>query len=387
MEPIYSDYQLIFYIFIIIGLSAWLAYQSFEKLISSRATWEWEAEQHPPLGIGKGPQKITLKGITEKELDKLAKSTAESIIEYLSDDSNDSEEFVREIHIQVEDIFHCLTQKLSRIQVDDFVRNIIQILHSHLRSYLKTIGCNPCCDHAEVAFPFAHPVSRGEMPMESYLDSLSHSIMKEFIPGSIQDCSAVFDLGCAAFCSHLLLKFVHCLSQPAFVLQSILQALEPSGASLHRSSTDTPDFSAKLQLSKEDSPSSSSLEQVDDPLSGSSPRGSNDESKDPVLKDAPGEADLFSRAQTSSPVLAGSLMPSCPKSCVETGLCSGLSTATAPLLSSQAGDQQQVTEDAKSKPSSLPLEEKKAHPLGIDSEAQSGGGSTEADISPVYEVS
>ena len=357
--------------------------------MKSPKIWDFAATDQPTStdGAVPCPPKLTLKNVTGRELDKLARKTAETIIDYLSDESYDSEDFVREINSQVEDIFQNLSQKLHRIQVEDFAKGIIQILHSHLQSYLKMVGSNPLNqNNVELLFPYSHPVSKGEMTMESYLDSLSHAVMKEFIPGSIQDCSAVFDLGCAAFCSQLLLKFVNCLSQPDFLLRSILQNLETTGAHCSLNSTDIPDGPTDEHYFIKDSPLVfSSPEHSETPLSGSSPCASNDDDSSKNSSDV----NAFAMRKTSSPVLAGSLASNCVKSCVETGLCSSLSTATAPLLSSQAGDQQpSADESSKKKPSSLPLlsEEgrRNAAPVAVD--GQSAGGSTDTDVSPVYEV-
>lgn len=329
-------------------------------------------------------RRISLKDISDRELSGIAKNAAESIVTYLDDDSHDSEDFVREIHSQVEDIFQSLSLKLSRIRLEDFIQSIIQILHCHLQSYLKTVTNK---DRKPI---LSHPVSKGEIPLEVYLDGLSHAIMKEFIPGSIQDCSAIFDLSCAAFCNQLLLKFVHGLSQPETVLQSLLQMLESSGMPIFDSGADLTDFSRKSQLSEHQLSSSfvkdsrtttspaveSAIENEDIPLSGSSPQSGRDE-----VNDALGSVNFCSMRRNSSPVLAGNLMTSShliTKSCIETGLCSSLSAITAPLLPS---NNEELASVPSSKPSSLPLVRSSEA-----SDGQSATGSTDTDVSPVYEV-
>lgn len=416
-SPFYfKGYQLISYIFAVTFLSAWLAHHSFYTLIRSPTLWDWSSATSDGQSVPTLPRpKITLKDVSDRELSHLARSASTSVSDFLHDESQDGEEFVNEIHNQVEDIFHSLSVKLSKVEVESFSKNLIQILHAHIKSYMKSIsksqshhsgGVVNTSRHVINKEIFSHPVSRGEITLEAYLDTLSHAIMKEFIPGSIQDCTAIFDLGCAAFCSQLLLKFIHQVNQPEILLQSFLNLLEPKEPASHLDSTDTTDFSAPDQNSasfKEDLsllkqvffPTDSAVETADageevsdEPLSGSSPR---DRIRNPFNDDR--EVGQVITRRSSSPVLAGSLISSgslvsnAGKSYgVETGLCSSVSTATAPLLSIQSeNDPAPNSTSSSTKPNSLAL----AVGNGAEGkgDAQSGTGSTDTEISPVYEVS
>ncbi len=411
-SPFYfKGYQLISYISAVTFLSAWLAHHSFYTLIRSPTLWDWSSvtSDGQPLPVLPRP-KITLKDVSDRELSHLARSASSSVADFLHDNSQDGEEFVNEIHNQVEDIFHSLSVKLSKVEVESFSKNLIQILHAHIKSYMKSIsksqshhsgGIVNTSRHVINKEIFSHPVSRGEITLEAYLDTLSHAIMKEFIPGSIQDCTAVFDLGCAAFCSQLLLKFIHQVNQPEILLQSFLNLLEPKEPASQLESTDTTDFSAPDENSASFKEDLSLLKQLffpavetadageevsDEPLSGSSPR---DRVRNSFNDDR--EVGQVITRRSSSPVLAGSLISSgslvinTGKSYgVETGLCSSVSTATAPLLATQS-ENNTATNASSTKPNSLALA------VGNGAEGKGGGqsetGSTDTDISPVYEVS
>jgi hypothetical protein len=204
--------------------------------------------------------------------------------------------------------------------------------------------------------------------------------MKEFIPGSIQDCSAVFDLLSTAFCRQFLVEFVKNSSEPELVLLSVLQLLESTRRADSCDDDDVPDFALILN----DLPTK--VGAIEEPLLGSSPRGrdeeelkSNNKSNYPDAVDGTSNYDLISTS-TNSPVLAGNVITSAivkpnstdQSSCIQTGLSCSLSDATALLLQSQQ-------EEKCKPPDSLPLESGGS----LDSAPASTG---EADISPVYEV-
>ena len=388
-SPFYfKPYQLISYIFCILLLSSWLAHQAIFRLVKSPVLWDCSTVEKSTL---RSCRELSIKDICDGELSSLTKSAAESVINYWCDDSNNNEEFVKEIHNQVEDIFYTLSEKLSRIKVEYFVKNLVLIVHNHLRSYMKTASLSSfSVSHPK--FSFTHPVSRGEISLEVYLDSLSHAVMKEFIPGSIQDCSAVFDLSCAAFCSQVLMKCVENLSQPGLVLQAIIQILESVDETVD--STDGTIHSlSENSLHQEMSDISASSKNIQDPQDRSSPQTHVEEEEiENVIKP---ESNFCGR--NASPVLAGSLscnnlassaQPNAESSWVKSGLCSSLSTATAPLLPSQYPADPLSVEKMIQKPSSLSLiaaSSTSSDDGGLDLE-QNTGLPVDADVSPVYEV-
>ena len=374
-SPFYfHGYQIVFYTFVVSVLSSWLAYQAIFKLVKSSVLWDSALTENLTL---RSCKEISFKDVCTNELRHLAKNTAESMINNWCDDNNHSDEFVKEVHNQIEDIFKSLSDKLSKVNVESFFENLILIVHNHLRNYLKSLNCSTSFSK----LPLSHPVSRGEISLELYLDSLSHTVMKEFIPGSIQDCSAVFDLSCAAFCSQVLVKFVNNLSQPSIVLQAIVEILE--SIENPEDSVDAPNFSSSEENVKETSDISQSIKAIEDPLSGSSPQISKLQKE----SDQQGDPDSSFERRKGSPVLAGNLPcnnvistanEAGKSSWIRTGLCSSFSTATAPLLPSQA--EVETESQTLSKPNSLPL-------LDVeDNGGGDGGFLVDADVSPVYEV-
>ena len=256
--------------------------------------------------------------------------------------------------------------------------------------------CNNLCgSHSK--FSFNHPVSRGEISLELYLDSLSHAVMKEFIPGSIQDCSAVFDFCCAAFCSHVLVKLVENLSSPGLVLQALHQVLK----SVQEYSTreDSNDSACSLRTCEnsctQEIPDIS--ESTEDPLLGSSPRM---QGKEEVGNTDNSEHPFSSSGKSASPVLAGSSF-SCnsltssahqiskSSSWVQSCLSNSLSTVTVPLLPSQFVRSSEDEDEEKKrmcKPSSLTLIGTTGNIIGsLDSEPTSAF-LVDSEVSPVYEV-
>lgn len=390
----FTGYQLISYIFSVFVLASILAHQSIHRVVQSPSLWDWSKSEKSTLRSCE----LSIKDVCDYEVSSLAKNAAESVINYWCDNSNNNEEFVKEIHSQIEDIFFSLSEKLSKIKVEYFIKNLILIVHNHLRSYKKTVNfCNNLYgSHSK--FSFNHPVSRGEISLELYLDSLSHAAMKEFIPGSIQDCSAVFDFCCAAFCSHVLVNLVENLSSPNLVLQALHQVLE----SVQENSTreDSNDSACSLRTCEnsctQEIPDIS--ESTEDPLLGSSPRM---QGKEEEVGHTDNSEHLFSSSRKSaSPVLAGSSF-SCnsltspahqiskSSSWVQSGLSNSLSTVTVPLLPSQfVRSSEDEDEDKKRmcKPSSLTLIGTTVNIIGsLDSEPTSAF-LVDSDVSPVYEV-
>ena len=396
-SPFYfTGYQLISYIFSVLVLASVLAHQSIYRLIKSSSLWDCLKSENSALHSCE----LSIKDVCDYELSSLAKNAAESVINYWCDNSNNNEEFVKEIHSQIEDIFFSLSERLSKIKVEYFIKNLVLIVHNHLRSYKKTVNFCNNLSGSHSKFSFNHPVSRGEVSLELYLDSLSHAVMKEFIPGSIQDCSAVFDFCCAAFCSHVLVKLVEHLSSPGLVLQALLQILESTQENITREeSTDSACSLGMCENSIQELPNIP--ESTEDPLSGSSPRMQRNEEETGNVDNS--ENPFPPSRKSASPVLAGS-NPLCnnltssthqvPRSSswVQSGLSNSLSTATAPLLPSRFVRSNEDEEEDKKKmckPRSLPLigtTGDNGDVIGsLDSEPM-GAFSVDADVSPVYEV-
>uniref|UniRef100_A0A0P5LRA2 Sorting nexin-19 n=1 Tax=Daphnia magna TaxID=35525 RepID=A0A0P5LRA2_9CRUS len=396
-SPFYfGGYQLISYMFIVLVLSSWLAHQAIYRLVNSSNLWVCSKPCTKNFAFH-SCRDLSIKDICDYELSSLAKNAAECVINRWCDISVNNEEFVKEIHSQIEDIFFSLSEKLSKIKVEYFVKNLIMIVHNHLRSYKKTMNCSSSLSAYHSKFSFNHPVSRGEISLEMYLGSLSHVIMKEFIPGSIQDCSAVFDLSCAAFCSQVLVKFIEQLSQPVLVLQAIIQFLESVDNGTSEDFTDgTKSFGIAEDTLRNTPDIQESNVGIQDPLSGSSPKmQEKEEQKEPIDNTEM----TFPTPRKSSPVLSGSYLlcnslalsshPTANSSSwIKSGLSNSLSTATAPLLSSQCSKLNVDTEKEPvkmCKPNSLPL-------IGIAGDNTSsldpepiGAFSIDTDVSPVYE--
>lgn len=397
-SPFYfNGYQLISYMFIVLVLSSWLAHQAIYRLVKSSSLWVCSKAQTKNSAF-QSCRDLSIKDICDYELSGLAKNAAESVIGRWCDISSNNEEFAKEIHSQFEDIFFSLSEKLSKIKVEYLVKNLILILHNHLRSYKKTVNYSGSESGYHSTFSFNHPVSRGEISLEMYLGSLAHAVMKEFIPGSIQDCSAVFDLSCAAFCSQVLVKFIEQFSQPVLVLQTILQLLESvEDDTMENSADETKSFGRAEDTIRNTPDILESNECTENPLSGSSPRlQEKEEQKEEIEK----PESISPVPRKSSPVLAGSYLlcngltlSTSPiansSSWVKSGLSNSISTATAPLLSSQYS---KINVDSEKdpiricKPSSLPL-------VGIAGDATEsldaepkGAFSADGDVSPVYEV-
>ena len=369
-------YLLISYSFTVVLLASSVAHSSLIKLIKSDVVLNWTGTVNEPHNQKKHRtvRKLSLKDVTEKELGILVRNATEAIVSQWGDESSENEDFVKEIHNQVDDIFQALSQKLSKIKLEKFVRSSILLVHHHLKKYIQTIGSHN-------KFPFSHPVSKGEISLECYLDGLSHAIMKEFMPGSIQDCSAIFDLLSTAFCCQVLVEFVKNLSEPELVLLSILQLLESTSLAHSCEEEDVPDFSVKLI----DLPTV--IEAIEEPLLGSSPHIRATEEF--VVTDVVEKTSNYDLISTNSPVLAGNLIsqtvtvkPSEQPSFIQTGLCCTLSAATAPLLQSQVHEEiPPSSSETKCKPPDSLL-------IGNGSSTDSAPPSAgEPDISPVYEVS
>jgi hypothetical protein len=394
-SPFYfTGYQLISYIFSVLVLASVLAHQSIYRLIKSSSLWDCFKSENSALHSCE----LSIKDVCDYELNSLAKNAAESVINYWCDNSNNNEEFQKEIHSQIEDIFFSLSQKLSKIKVEYFIKNLVLIVHNHLRSYKKTVNFCNNVHGSHSKFSFNHPVSRGEISLELYLDSLSHAVMKEFIPGSIQDCSAVFDFCCAAFCSHVLVKLVDHLSSPGLVLQALVQILESAQENTTRHESTDSDSFGTCENSIQEIPNIS--ESTEDPLSGSSPQMQRNEEETGNIDNS--ENPFRSSRKSASPVLAGSNLlcnsltssthQVSKSSWVQSGLSNSLSTATAPVLPSRfVRSREDEEEDRKKmcKPSSLPLigtTGDNGDVIGsLDSEPM-GAFSVDADVSPVYEV-
>ncbi|XP_057371399.1 sorting nexin-19-like [Daphnia carinata] len=395
-SPFYfGGYQLISYMFVVLILSSWLAHQAISRLVKSPNIWACSKPCTKNFAFH-SCRDLSIKDICDYELSSLAKNAAESVITCLCDISGNNEEFVKEIHSQIEDIFFSLSEKLSKIKVEHFAKNLIMIVHNHLRSYKKTMNCSNSLSGYHSKFSFNHPVSRGEISLEKYLGSLSHVVMKEFIPGSIQDCSAVFDLSCAAFCSQVLVKFIEQLSQPVLVLQAIIQILESVDNSTREDFIQENSFGIAEDTLRNTPDIQESSVGIQDPLSGSSPKMQEKEQQKELIENA---ETTFPTPRKSSPVLSGSYLlcnslalSSQPttnsSSWIKSGLSNSISTATAPLLSSQCsklnvdGEKEPVK---MCKPNSLPL-------IGIAGDNTSGLDpepigtfSVDADVSPVYE--
>ncbi|KAI9564660.1 hypothetical protein GHT06_008401 [Daphnia sinensis] len=395
-SPFYfGGYQLISYIFIVLVLSSWLAHQAIYRLVKSSNLWVCSKPCTKNFAFH-SCRDLSIKDICDYELSSLSKNAAESVINRWCDISGNNEEFVKEIHSQIEDIFFSLSEKLSKIKVEYFVKNLIMIVHNHLRSYKKTMNCSNSLSGYHSKFSFNHPVSRGEISLEMYLSSLAHVVMKEFIPGSIQDCSAVFDLSCAAFCSQVLVKFIEQLSQPVLVLQTIIQLLESVDNGTNEDFTDGTKSFGIAEDTLRNTPDIQELNVgIQDPLSGSSPKMQEKEEQ----KEPNENMETFPTPRKSSPVLSGSYilcnslaLSSHPttnsSSWIKSGLSNSLSTATAPLLSSQCSKLNVEVEKEPvkmCKPNSLPLIGIAGDNTGsLDSEPI-GAFSLDADVSPVYE--
>ncbi|EFX74491.1 hypothetical protein DAPPUDRAFT_307280 [Daphnia pulex] len=378
----------------VLVLASVLAHQSIYRLIKSSSLWDCFKSGNSALHSCE----LSIKDVCDYELNSLAKNAAESVINYWCDNSNNNEEFQKEIHSQIEDIFFSLSQKLSKIKVEYFIKNLVLIVHNHLRSYKKTVNFGINNAHGSHSkFSFNHPVSRGEISLELYLDSLSHAVMKEFIPGSIQDCSAVFDFCCAAFCSHVLVKLVDHLSSPGLVLQALVQILESAQENTTRHESTDSDSFGTCENSIQEIPNIS--ESTEDPLSGSSPRMQRNEEETGNIDNT--ENPFPCSRKSASPVLAGSNLlcnsltssthQVSKSSWVQSGLSNSLSTATAPVLPSRFVRSREDEEEDKKKmckPSSLPLigtTGDNGDVIGsLDSEPM-GAFSVDADVSPVYE--
>ena len=332
---ILKGYQLATYLFIIATLSAYIAKKSLYLLCQSKVLW----------GVENGGDniKLSMRDVSGTELHLLAKSTTEAVVDYGQDSEfSYSDEFIAEIKNQVEDTLFQLSEKLSHVQLHTFLRNVVLILHNHIRNYNKAVrvshlssGTNSPNHH----FQFIHPVLKGELSLESYLDCLSHAIMREFIPGSIQDCQAVFDLICATFCSQFLLKFIGYISQPEQLLESLIEALETVGSV-----------------------------QTDLPECCDSKQDSTKEGNHPTINI---RTDSFTSEHEKN--LAYCLVSNAVlDSCIETGLSSLIPTLTIPLLSQRDDLDQDAETELKSKPNSLDLADERSL-------------SKIKDVSPIYE--
>lgn len=330
-----KGYQLATYIFIVATLTAYIAKKSLCLLCQSKVLWGVES--------GNEDIKLSMRDVSETELHTFGATTTETIISYWQDSEfSDSDEFNAEIRNQVNDTLLQLGEKLSHVQLHSFLKNFVLILHNHVKSYNKAVRVSHLSSSTNGPnhhFRFSHPVLKGDLSLKSYLDCLSHAIMREFIPGSIQDCQAVFDLICATFCSQFLLKFIDHISQPELLLESLIEALE-SPSSVQTEFRDCCEFEQDLAIEED---SSVCIEQVQDFASEN-------------------EKNLANCLVTGVAL----------DSCIETGLSSLIPTLTIPLLS-QREDLHQTTEDElKSKPNSLDI-------------ADEPTASVMKDVSPVYE--
>lgn len=369
-----SGYQLIFYMFVVIVLSAWTTHIYVHKLIQSPTPISWPTQKNQ--GISSASCKLSLKDVCDKELKNLAELATSTVVDYWADDSDDNQEFVLEIQNHVEDIFLSVKQKLSKINVESFVKNFILIMHNHVKTY--TEARNAKHSTRNVKAPFLHPVSRGEISIEVYLDSLLQTVMKEFIPGAIQDCSAIFDLSCAALCSQILMKFIESFSQPEVILQALVQIFESDcfSASTSEKNMVMP-TEHKLEHHYENNFSEiSSTTELEDNQEASLTIANNQ----PLMEGPP----ISSFGCASYFINASQLDES---SYVQTGLSRTLSAATAPLLPSQlTADANQSQTQSIQKPNSLPLLTPEEKPATSDPTSPPAPHSLEGDSSPVYEV-
>ena len=306
-----QGYRLATYLFLVTLLAAYSTKKSLKLLYRSRFIW---AVDNFNENIEES-RKLSIRDVSERELEAFAKSSVAKIVNFWQDcEFSDDDEFIKEIGSQIADTVSQLSEKLSRVELQDFLRNLILILHNHVRSYNKAASLS---DAPIQHFRFAHPVHKGELSLENYLDCLSHSIMKEFIPGSVQDCQAVFDLLCSAFSSQFLLKFIDYVSQPELFLTSLVEVL---GSIDSTTATTTSTATTTTSLC------SSFCDPVQDFLVPD---------LIPEKKEDFGTDDKVTN-QPINGLLSGLVM----ESCIEMGLSNSISTLTIPLLSQREESKQ-----------------------------------------------
>ena len=329
-----KGYQFISYLFVVATLTAYITKKSLYLLCQSKVLWG--------VKNGKEDIQLSIRNIFESELQLFAKSTTETVVNCWQDSElNSSHEFTAEIKNQVQDTLLQLVEKLSHVQLHSFSQNFIIILHNHIKNYNKAVRVSRLSSSTNGLhhhFRFTHPVLKGELSLESYLDCLSHAVMREFIPGSIQDCQAVFDLICAMFCSQFLLKFISYISQPELLLESLIDALE----TVNNVQTEFCEgCDSKAESIKENFPTVN--KQIETFVSEN-------------------EKNLVNCLVSSSTL----------DSLIETGLSSLIPTLTIPLLSQREDLHQGAGTKVEIKPNSLDLADERT-------------GSITKDVSPVYE--
>lgn len=369
-SPFYlSGYQLILYNLIVLALSAWITHVNVCKLILSPTPISCFTKEYQVKP--KSPSLLSLKDICEPELSNLVKLVSDSAITYLADGSDDNQEFLKDIQNHIEDVFHSLSEKLSKINIESFAKNLILILHNHVRNNLET-QTQHFTRHSK--FPLLHPVTRDELSLDAYLDYLSHSVMKEFIPGSIQDCSAIFDLTCTAFSSQVLMKFIESFSQPELILESLIQLSE------------TDKFAANNCDKNIVNCIDNNLEDCKKKCLEESPTMDNKGEMSSTAEDQSSNENYSSTFLGAANYLAEASQLN-ESSYVQTGLSRTIPAATAPLLFSQApADLNQSSTTSARKPNNLPLPTAEERNPSLDSASPPVPLSLEGDVSPVYEV-
>ena len=346
-------YQLASYLSILIVLSAWMTFQGVQHLKLSRNVYNFSRRSN---SVPASSAKLSIGDITEHEINLRVRNACQAINNYWYDEISDSDEFPKEIQSHIEDVLALLTRKLSRVDIEVVAHSTVLIFHNHLKAYLRAVKSHGTARLDQ--FSYSHPVSRGEVTLEAYLNALAAGLLHEFVPGSIQDCRAVYSLICTVFSSQVLLKLVN-LAQPENVLESIIRVLDSLKDARTADGTDCGPPAADSQDSDRDTshllnstsfkdcPTEySCLEETvysEDgqlKLSGGDDDDDGDEEKDYVsMKDDEswnGGGGGCGGGGMGSPVLAGSLVLSQPDSnvlCIKTGLSLTLATVAAPLLS------------------------------------------------------
>ena len=282
-----------------------------QKLQESKSTLKLFIEQKEPSNN----KKLSVKDLLERELNRWAKNVTEGVTDYWRNEFGGNDDLTREIHNQVEDILFPLSEKLAKMKVETILRNIVLILHNHLKNYLKAIELAEGSTINE-QFNFQHPVCRGELSLETYLDGVSHAILQEYIPGSFQDCHTVFNLACAVFSSQVLFPFISRMSKPENILELIITFLD--------SLTFIDNQSESGELSTRDIPNEDMVD--GSPQFQSSYEGCDEDNKENI---SPSVEDPY--PGKGSPILAGNLVTVTDTS-VKACLCSALPTLTVPLV-------------------------------------------------------
>ena len=382
-----------FFIFLI-AFSAKIVHQAVQQFTQVKTLWQIPDKQSLNIPSLNHASKLYLRDLIERELNLRARNVISLINRWYSEIS-DNEEFTKDIQNQVEDILSLLVSKLSNIEVEIFLKNLIFIVHSHLRAYLVAVeACKKSGATVVDVFYFTHPVSRGEVSLEQYLNCQSQVVLQEYIPGSVQDCHSVYSLICAAFSSQILFKFVNHLMKPENILESIIRMLDSLPMPSVPGNNCVPD-SVPVDLdniiqqtftnsSEEISPVE---ETQDEPISDANFDASDEDEKECLS--LPDEEE-WSGERNASPILAGNFVyQPTAESCVKTGLSLSLSTLTAPLLP-QCGELHSCEGSPLESGTSISVNQfgpRKPNSLPVVSNGGTEGSKSQSleDVSPVYE--